>query len=51
MPKQKHKIIEATVPIHTWLVQRAVYDPALRAQLVKELGRKAFASAKEELGS
>lgn len=44
----KEKVVEATVPIHAWLVKRANYDPSLRQRLETELGRKAFEVAKKE---
>lgn len=40
-------VIEVKVPIHRWLVKRAKADFGLRDKLERELGRQAFAIAKE----
>lgn len=42
-----YAVIEIKVPIHRWLIARAKSEPGLRMKLEAELGRQAFAVAKE----
>lgn len=44
---ETHAVIEVKVPIHAWLIRRATNEPGLRDKLEREMGRQAFAVAKE----
>lgn len=47
----KYNVIEITIPIHAWLIKRAVNEPSLRMRLEQELGSEAFKIAKAAVKS